>query len=348
MSIDLMFKQANAAYRAGDFAGAERRYRALTRLKPGWAFHNLGALYVATRRFAEAEAAFQQALAADPANADSRHSLGMLLMGDGRYAEGWPLMEARRQVPALKIVQPTVGCPEWRGEDLAGKRLLVYPEQGFGDHIQYFRLLLKLAECGVQVTLVCPVPLVRLFEGRGVAIVAWTTGCRIPDGDYWTLISSVGLHIGLTLDNIPTEPYLAVAGSATGGVGVVVKGSPTHLNDRNRSLPPKAAAQLAGLGRSLAPEDTGAGDFRDTAEIVAGLDVVISVDTAVVHLAGAMGKPVWVLLPSVETDWRWLRSGRDSPWYPSARLYRQARPGDWAPVLREVAADLAAFRAASA
>jgi ADP-heptose:LPS heptosyltransferase len=127
-----------------------------------------------------------------------------------------------------------------------------------------------------------------------------------------------------------------------------VKGSPTHSNDRNRSLPPKAAAQLASLGRSLAPEDTGAGDFRDTAGIVAGLDLVISVDTAVVHLAGAMGKPVWVLLPSVETDWRWGRSGRDSPWYPSARLYRQAKPGDWAPVLRKVAADLAAFQGASA
>ena len=139
MSIDLMFSQANAAYRAGDFAGAERRYKALTRLKPTWAWHNLGALYVATKRFAEAEAAFRQALAADPVNVDSRHSLGMLVMGEGRYAEGWPLMEARRLVPALKIIQPTVGCPEWRGEDLTGKRLLVYPEQGFGDHIQYFR-----------------------------------------------------------------------------------------------------------------------------------------------------------------------------------------------------------------
>src|SRR4051794_38601103 len=127
MSLDQLFSQAHAAKRAGDFAGAERRYRALTRLKPEWAWHNLGVLYVAMRRFAEAERAFGPALAAAPDQADSRHSLGMLLMGEGRYAEGWPLMEARRQVPALKIVRPTVGCPEWRGEDLNGKRLLVYP-----------------------------------------------------------------------------------------------------------------------------------------------------------------------------------------------------------------------------
>ena len=342
MSIDQLFKQANAAFQAGDFAGAERRYRALTRLKPGWAFHNLGAVHVAQGRFAEAEAALGQALAADPANPDSRNSLGRLLMGAGRYAEGWPLMEARRDGPRSRAPRPAVGCPEWQGEDLTGKRLLVYPEQGFGDQIQFFRHLLALAAAGAQVTVISPPPLVRLFEGRGVAVVEAAPGCRIPDGDYWTLTCSVPLHMGVTLETIPPAPYLALPAVPTAGVGVLAAGSPGHLNDRHRSLPPKAAARLAALGRSLAPQDTGARDFRDTAEIVAGLDLVISVDTSVVHLAGAMGKPVWVLLPAVDTDWRWLRGRGDSPWYPSARLYRQGAPGAWGPVLDQVARDLAA------
>ncbi len=346
MSVDLLFKQANAAYLAGDYAAAERRYKALTRLKPLWAYHNLGALYVATRRFSEAEAAFRQALATDPSLPDSRNSLGMLLLGGGRYAEGWPLTEARREIPSLNIGRPTVGCPEWAGEDLTGKRLLVYPEQGFGDQIQCFRFALELVRRGAFVTYICRPSLVTLFEGRGVDLVAATPGCRIPDGDFWTFCLSLPLHMGVTVETIPSAPYLPVAGDHVGGVGVMTSGSPTHKNDRNRSLGRKAGAQLSTLGRSLAPEDTGAADFLETARIVAGLDLVITVDTALAHLAGAMGKPVWILLSGIETDWRWLRDRTDSPWYPSARLYRQSSLGDWGSVLRQVTADLADFRPA--
>lgn len=348
MSIDQLFNQANAAFLARDYAGAERRYRALTRLKPAWAWHNLGVVYAATRRFAEAEAAYSQALAADPRSAATRFTLGTLLMGDGRYAEGWPLMEARREAVSENTAVPTVGCPEWQGEDLAGKRLLVYREQGFGDQIQFFRLLPRLVAMGAQVTLICQPPLARLFEGHGVEVIAAEPGCRIPDGDYWALIGSLAWRMGVTLVNIPREPYLSAPAAGSGGVGVVTSGSPTHRNDRNRSLSAKAAERLATLGRSLTPDATRATDFYETAKIVAGLDLVISVDTAIVHLAGAMGKPVWVLLPAIETDWRWLRAGRDSPWYPSAKLYRQTTPGDWGPVLREVTADLATFQPASA
>jgi hypothetical protein len=341
MSIDQLFSQANAAYRAGDFAGAERRYRALTKLKPNWAFNNLGAVYVAMGRFDEAESAYRSALVAEPGSPDARAALGRVLMGAGRYAEGWPLMEARRDRVGA-AAKPVVGCPEWQGEDLRGKRLLVYPEQGFGDQIQFFRLLPKLAVDGAHVTVITHPALVRLFEGRGVAVIEALPGCRIPDGDYWTLACSAPLHMGVTLETIPSAPYLPLPAVPTQGIGVVTAGNPTHLNDRNRSLPPKAAAQLMALGRSLAPQDTGARDFRETAEIIAGLDLVISVDTSVVHLAGAMGKPVWVLLPAVETDWRWLRGRADSPWYPSARLYRQTAPGAWGPVLEQVARDLEA------
>jgi hypothetical protein len=347
MSLDQLFKQANAALRAGDFAGAERRFRALTKLKPNWAFHNLGALYVAMGRLAEAEAAFRQTLAVDPVNQDTRSSLGRLFMAQGRYAEGWPLMEARRYRPGTSVRTPNVSYPEWKGEDLAGKRLLVLPEQGLGDQIQFFRFLPQLQAQGAQVTVICPPELVRLFEGRGVEVFEAVVGRRYPDSDCWTLVCTTPLHLGVTLETLPGAPYLNLPEVATDGVGVVTAGSAAHLNNHHRSLSSRAAAELAALGRDLTPEKTGARDFRDTAEIIAGLDLVISVDTSVAHLAGAMGKPVWVLLPAVDTDWRWLRDRTDSPWYPSARLYRQNAPGDWSSVVQLVARDLAARRQAS-
>jgi ADP-heptose:LPS heptosyltransferase len=126
-------------------------------------------------------------------------------------------------------------------------------------------------------------------------------------------------------------------------VGLVTRGSPTHRNDAHRSLPDALAAELrAAPGAvSLHPEDSGARDLQETAEIIAGLDLVVTVDTAVAHLAGSLGKPTWVLLPAHGCDWRWLRDRLDSPWYPSVRLYRQAAPGGWSEVVAAVRRDLA-------
>ena len=339
-----MFRQANAAQLAGDWAEAERRYRALVELKPSWAFHNLGVVYMATGRLEEAEAAFRAALGADPAQAATRHSLSMLLLGEGRYAEAWPLYEARREVAGLKINHPKLPYPEWRGEDLAGRRLLVVTEQGLGDQIQYARFLPGLVARGAQVTFACAPSLAPVFAGLGVTLAPVTEGFALPEADEWTLMMSLPLRLGLTLDEVSGAPYLAPAPQrAGGGVGVVARGAASHSNDRFRSLDPRSAAEVLALGRDLTPEATGARDFLETARIVADLDLVISVDTSVAHLAGAMGKPVWILLPAVETDWRWLRGRDDSPWYGSARLYRQTQPGDWGPVVRQVEADLAAL-----
>lgn len=345
MSVDLLFKEANAAYRAGEWALAERRYRELTELRPLWAHHNLGVVYVATGRFAEAEMAFRTALAMDPDLPASRHSLGALLLAEGRYAEGWPLHEARRKIPGLQVPQPNLPYPEWMGENLAGRRILVILEQGLGDQIQLARLLPVLAAQGAEVIFACAPPLARLLGGMGapgLAVTPAIPGFKPPRADYWCLIHSLPLRMGLTLETIPGAPYLDEVAriSAGGGVGVVARGGTVHVNDRYRSLDAKNAAALLALGRDLSPEATGAKDFQDTAEIVAGLDLIISVDTSVAHLAGAMGKPVWILLSAVETDWRWLRDRRDSPWYPSARLYRQAVANDWSAVLDEVRADL--------
>jgi len=338
-----MFKEANAAHLAGDWADAERRYRALTALKPSWAYHNLGVVYLTTGRLTEAEAALRAALAADPAQAATKHSLGMLLLSLGRCAEGWPLYEARREVAALRINRPNPPYPEWRGEDLAGRRLLVVTEQGLGDQIQFARFLPQLVERGAQVTFACAPSLAPLFEGLGAALAPVADSFALPEADYWTLLMSLPLRLGLTMGEISGAAYLAASPVGDGGVGVVARGAASHSNDRFRSLDPSSAAALLALGRDLRPEATGAADFLDTARIVAGLDLVISVDTSIAHLAGAMGKPVWILLPAAETDWRWLRGRSDSPWYGSARLYRQVTPGDWRPVMRQVTADLDAL-----
>ncbi len=347
MSIDALFRQANALQAAGDFAGAERRYRALVRLKPLWAHHNLGVVYLKTGRFQQAEQEFRAALAIDPAAPGPRHSLGMLLLGGGRFEEGWREYEARRRVPGLTIPRPQVACPEWEGEDLAGRRLLVIWEQGLGDQIQFARFLPILAGRGVKVTFVCQASLIPLFEGMPVDFLP--AGSDVPAADAWTLLCSIPLRLGMTLETIPVQSGLPPRPTTGGGgVGIVARGSQTHTNDRFRSLKGEAEKRLVALGRDLSPEATGAKNFRDTAEIVAGLDLVISVDTAIAHLAASMGKPTWILLPFVETDWRWLRERAESPWYPSAKLYRQGAAGGWGAVLDRVEADLAAGQASQA
>ena len=349
MSIDALFRQANALQAAGDFAGAERRYRALLRLKPLWAHHNLGVVYVKTGRFQQAEQEFRAALAIDPDAPGPRHSLGMLLLGGGRFEEGWREYEARRRVPGLTIPRPQVACPEWRGEDLTGKHLLVVWEQGLGDQIQFARFLPILAGRGVKVSFVCQPALIPLFEGMPVDLLP--AGSALPTADAWPLLCSIPLRLGVPLATIPAQsglPLRSTMRGGGGGVGFVARGSHTHTNDRFRSLRGEAAKRLAALGRDLSPEATGARNFRDTAEIVAGLDLVISVDTAIAHLAASMGKPTWILIPFVETDWRWLRERVDSPWYPSAKLYRQGPAGGWGAVLDRVQADLAASRAPQA
>lgn len=340
MSIESLFAEAYAAHQRGDFARAERGYRGLIRSKPLEAQHNLGLVLGAMGKFEAAEAAFAAALAAAP-NPGSRFALAELRLADGRYAEGWPLWEARREVADLKIPRPELDFPEWRGEDLAGKRLLVFGEQGFGDMIMLSRFLAPLRAMGAEILFFCPAELHRLMARLGVAPVGAGPDPAAVRSDYWTLLGSLPLRLGTTLESLP--PPAGFAGltlTSGGGIGVMAQGSRALIDDQ-RSLPARYAPRLLKLGCDLSPQATGAADFERTAEIIAGLDLVISVDTAVAHLAASLGKPVWVLLPARGADWRWLRARDDSPWYPSARLLRQRAAGDWEPVLRRVEAALA-------
>lgn len=314
----------------------------------------LGWVYSAQGRIDLAELEFRTALALKPDDAPAALGLASLYLSVGRYREGWPLMEARVDLPGALIPPGPPSIPPWRGEPVAGKAILVCPEQGFGDHIQMARFAATLKARGAaRVTLSCRPPLAALLAAvDGVdAVISLPPGEVVSVGvhDYWTRYFSLPHHLGITLETLPSAPYVAVPADRRAtrgaGVGICWQVSATGANARNKALPADLARRLLDLGAvSLHPEDTGAEDFADTAAILEPLDLVISVDTAVAHLAGAMGKPCWTLVPGRLTDWRWGRSGDTSPWYPATRLYRQAPGEDWSRVVDQVATDLAAFR----
>jgi hypothetical protein len=338
--MEMSFEAAAAAHLAGDFERAERGYLGFPTSRN--ALYNLGRLYRETGRLDAAERAFGTIVAQHPGFALARRGLAMTLLAQRRYAEAWPLYEARREV--LDLVPPAAGYPEWRGEPLAGRRIVVLAEQGFGDQLMFARYLPLLSAQGAEVAVACdPRGLARLYEAAGYATQPYLRpGQPLRLADCWIYACSLPLRLGVAAP--PAADWLRLGGGQdTGrgaGTGVVARGNPDHQNDAHRSLPPDLAAELATLGRDLAPQATGARDFLETAQIVAGLERVIAVDTAVAHLAAALGKPCWVLLPRIGLDWRW-NDGVRSDWYPQARLFRQAAPGDWGGGLADLRAALA-------
>ncbi len=311
-------------------------------------------------RFREALECFSRAVAVAPALAAAHVDLGQMRLLLGDFAGGWPEWEWRES-------NLHRGCPV----SLTPPRpLRVYAEQGHGDTLQFCRYLPLLAERGFEITLACHPALIALMESLpGVARVVDLD--REPGGEIGLL--SLPWLLGTRPDSVPARvPYLSaperpVAGrvrrgqgeGAGGGrglaVGLVWAGNPEHRNDRNRSCPFEALAPLRALAGvdfyslQVGPAATGAPwltdlapdlrDFADTAAAIMALDLVIAVDTATAHLAGALGRPVWLLLPWVP-DWRWLLERADSPWYPSLRIFRQSAAGDWAGCVSRLAGAL--------
>jgi len=325
-------------------------------------------------RQAEAAKYFEAAIAENPDDAEAHWNLSLALLALGDYERGWREYEWRWRNPALNAPRRESDKPLWLGgEPIAGKTLLVHPEQGFGDAIQMVRYVPLLAARGARVVLICHRDLRRLFGSvePTMEVIGLRDG-NLPAFDCHIPMMSLPLAFGTTLETIPADvPYLAApteqvlrwrerlaAHGAGRRLGLVWSGNPEFSRAEKKACPPERLAPLldrrgwrffslqkGAAAAGIAQLDPAGGrivdfsdelaDFRDTAALVSALDLVITVDTAVAHLAGALGKPVWVLLP-FNADWRWLRGRSDSPWYPSARLFRQAADGGWAGVIDAV------------
>jgi len=369
----------------GRLAEAVQSFRWAAALKPDFAEaqFNLGKALQSLGRRDDALAQFRRASSLRPDYADAHLAEAFLLLAKGDFAHGLDKLEWRRR---LKEKAPRAfGQPLWRGEPLDGRTILLHAEQGFGDTLMLLRYAPLVAARGGRVLIEVPRATERLaarLAGGPFAIVR--TGEPLPAFDVHCPLMSLPLAFGTTLDTIPAAiPYVTVAPdalmrwrnrlatSAGMKVGITWAGNPAHKNDRMRSIPLERLAPLFGIAGvswhslqvgeragdlarlpadpartpvvDLGPE---LGDFAETAAAVASLDLVISVDTAVAHLAGALGRPVWIMLPS-DPDWRWLLGRGDSPWYPSARLVRQEAPGDWDGVVAKVHSALVGCLAAA-
>ena len=332
------------------------------------ALNVLGLISRARADFVGARKAFDQALAADPNHAEGNYNRGTLRLLLGDWLGGWADFEWRWKNRPPLTGEPT-HLPQWRGEPLRGKTVLLLGEQGYGDTIQFIRFAPRLKAMGARVIVHCRSALHRLIaEAPGVDGVG-NLGDAV-DAQVWSPLMSLPFILGTREHDIPAnEGYFRLPRPLTQEhgvrrIGLVWAGSPTHGNDAIRSIRLEDLAPILscngyafcslqmGERRNDLSQYSGKSqivdimsnvtDFRDTAERLADLDALISVDTAVAHLAGAMGIPTFVLLPHVP-DWRWMLSRPDTPWYRSMRLFRQSSPGNWLrPVLamREVLSDL--------
>jgi Tfp pilus assembly protein PilF len=336
---------------------------------------NLGNALKAARQFDEAEAAYRQAIAIRPDFAAAHWNLSLLLLLQGKFSEGWREYEWRWRASGLPPIPPQVSQNPWDGRDLAGKRILIFTEQGFGDTIQFARFIPLVAQRGGKIVLGCQPELLRLFHHFDEVDQLVSVQEPLPQTDLFCFLMSLPRIFETTLQNIPaTTPYLKIDASQKQKwknrlgdddkrlkVGLAWAGRPRHGEDHLRSVSLANLAPLARIPgirffslqkweaarqiRELAPDiemndwTEDLKDFADTAALIDQLDLIISVDTAVAHLAGALAKPVWVLLPAVP-EWRWMLDRPDSPWYPTMRLFRQTIRADWSGPIRQIAAAL--------
>ena len=355
------------------------------RLEPQSADHlvNLSLVYADLDDRRQAIDCLLRAVGLQPEHAEAHLALAQNLLALGEFAPGWLEYEWRNRTEAGKATLPAMTSAAWNGMRIPNRRLLLVGDQGYGDTIQFGRYIPMVAERCAELILGCSAEMAPLLAGLpGVAQYChrWTD---IPGHAVHCRLSSVPGLLHTTLDTIPAPiPYLfadparaadwrarldATLPTGSRRIGLAWTGRPTHPNDRRRSLPlarlaplgKVAGASFVSLQRPLPPSDAAAlaefpgmtdlsgdlTDFGETAAVIANLDLVIAADTAVAHLAGALGKPVWILLPKA-ADWRWMLERRDSPWYPTARLFRQKVPGAWEGVIAEAETALRGLLAA--
>jgi hypothetical protein len=353
---------------------AVRSYQEALRLKPDWpaAFNNLGAAFAEQGRFDLAEASYRQAIRLAPDFVAPHCNLSHMLLLREEFDEGWAEYEWRWHQQSTSL--PVFGVPRWDGAPLAGRTILLGAEQGLGDTIHFLRYASLVQQQGGTVVFECPSALLSLAATCAGIDRLVTRGEPLPAFDLHAPLLSLPGIFRTTRLAIPAQvPYLAadpsrvehwrreLASEPRFKVGIVWQGNPAFSRDRQRSIPLAEFAELAKLdGVALYSLQVGQGSdplatsglpitdlgsrfdpasLADLAAVLVNVDLLITVDTAPAHLAGALGVPVWVALP-VLADWRWMLGRSDSPWYPSMRLFRQQRPDDWQPVLEQMVQEL--------
>lgn len=321
----------------------------------------------------------QHAATLDPNNITAKFNLAVTYLLMGNYQQGWPAYEARWNYEHLAGTEPRFAQPRWRGEDLKDKIILVVGEQGHGDNIQFVRFLFNLHVLGARIKLQVTDGLIPLLNSS--PIIEHVGGYNDDPGafDYWVPIMSIPGIIGITLDNLPKpQNYLnADAGLVKGWherlgpkkrmrIGFAWSGRRDSWLNQHKGMPFETMMQMIkdnpqyewiNLQVDCTPEEDNAlasagvttypgsiSSFSDSAALMMHLDVVVSVDTAIAHLAGALGRPTWIMLNQFAVDWRWLLDRDSSPWYSSARLFRQPARGDWTSVTKKIAQYLSWFK----
>jgi tetratricopeptide (TPR) repeat protein len=360
----------NALFQQRRNAEAEACYRKALELQPDYSFAHTNLANVLMRS-ADRTAMirhYERALELDPASPGGHYNLALAYLRQGRYREGWIHHEWRWDFRELKLRRREFASPQWKGEPLHGQAILLHAEQGLGDTLQFARYAPLVAERGGRVILEVQPRLVRLLRGLPGVCQVVGRGEPLPDSAWQCPLMSLPLAFGTTTDTVPLRiPYVTADASEIRTmrerwpshglrVGVAWAGNPQHRSDEQRSMPLRALLPLAEVpgihwislqkgpacvqmqplaGKfPLLDASSACRDLAETAALAATLDLVISVDTSIAHLAGAMGIPLWVVLPHL-ADWRWMDEGEHCAWYPTARLFRQTKDGDWSdPVLR--------------
>lgn len=375
--LDALNNRGRALHELQRYDEALACYERALKIKPDFsdALTNLGRTLHNLNRLDEAMAANKQALALNPDDSVAHTNLGLINLTLGDFEAGWRQYEWRWSNPTWTTRPRKFDKPAWLGaDDIQGKTVFLYAEQGFGDTLQFCRYAPLVEALGATAILEVQPALKPLLAGLAHRVIA--AGEPIPPHDFTCPLLSLPLAFGTLVDTIPsTVPYITASDElrrlwserlgprSRPRVGIVFSGRPSHQNDMNRSvalkdLDPliKCNAQFTVLQNALRPHDAATltehpdilhfcdqiNSFADTAAMVSLMDLVISVDTSAAHLAAAMGRPAWILIPSV-SDWRWMTGRDDSPWYPSARLFRQPAIGQWEGVIRDIACELRAF-----
>lgn len=375
---DAHYNLANALRSIEQFGQAAVEYREAIRCNPDFAeaYSNLGVVLRSQGRLDEAIASYDKAIELIPDSPEAHWNRAVALLLAGDYVRGWPEYEWRHRQSWAKSI--SFQQPRWLGEDLAGRTILLYAEQGLGDTIQFVRYVPLVAAQCAKVILACQPELRDLLGDLAGVWQIVTNGEAVPPFDLQSPLMSLPAAFGTQLDSIPNQvPYLSADSrliekwasrlTRDGGslrVGIAWAGRPEHQSDRQRSISladllpltegsqaifyilqrgPAAAQRLTPpAGMRLIDLTTELTTFAQTAVLIHHLDLVVSVDTAVAHLAAAMGKPVWLFVPFVP-DWRWMLNRADSPWYPTMRLFRQQRAGQWADPIHRAALALRSF-----